>query len=132
MADENPPFSLISAGIEQLQQSNPGQEGRVAPERLYSGRDVRIMHLVLDSEMTEHRAPSPIVVQVMEGHVRFDIEGQGHELGAGGMVHVAAGIPHAVTPLGGPARILIHLLHPAHRGPGEYGREDPAGEPYRK
>lgn len=122
MAHENPQFSLISTGIEQLQESNPGQEGRVAPERLYSGQDVRIMHLVLDAEMTEHRAPSPIVVQVLEGQVRFDIEGEGHDLGAGGIVHVAAGVPHAVTPVGGAARILIHLLHPVHRGPGEYGQ----------
>lgn len=122
MAHENPPFSLISTGIEQLQESNPGQEGRVAPERLYSGQDVRIMHLVLDAEMTEHRAPSPIVVQVLEGRVRFDVEGRGHDLGAGGIVHVAAGVPHAVTPAGGTARILIHLLHPVHRGPGEYGQ----------
>lgn len=122
MAHENPQFSLISTGIEQLQESNPGQEGRVSPERLHSGQDVRIMHLVLDAEMTEHRAPSPIVVQVLEGRVRFDIEGEGHDLGAGGIVHVAAGVPHAVTPVGGSARILIHLLHPVHRGPGEYGQ----------
>ncbi|GHD20487.1 cupin domain-containing protein [Nocardiopsis kunsanensis] len=122
MAHENPQFSLISTGVEQLQESNPGQEGRVSPERLYSGQDVRIMHLVLDAEMTEHRAPSPIVVQVLEGRVRFDIEDGGHDLGAGGIVHVAAGVPHAVTPVGGSARILIHLLHPVHRGPGEYGQ----------
>lgn len=122
MAYESPQFSLISAGIEHLRESNPGQEGRVSSERLYSGQDVRIMHLVLDAEMTEHRAPAPIVVQVLDGHVRFDIEGEGHNLGAGGIVHVAAGVPHAVTPVGGAARILIHLLHPAHRGPGEYGQ----------
>lgn len=122
MARDTSPATLISTGIEQLRTSNPGKEGRVAPERLFSGEDVRIMHLVLDAEMTEHRAPSPIVVQVLEGSVRFDVEEERHEMGAGGMVHVAAGIPHAVTPVGGRARILIHLLDPVHRGPGEYGR----------
>lgn len=122
MARNTPPATLISTGIEQLRTSNPGKDGRVSPERLFSGEDVRIMHLVLDTEMTEHRAPSPIVVQVLEGNVRFDVEGENHEMGVGGMVHVAAGILHAVTPVGGPARILIHLLTPVHRGPGEYGQ----------
>lgn len=106
--------TLITSGIDLLREQNPIREGRVSPERLFSGEDVRIMHLALDSDavLTEHSAPSPIVVQVIEGAVRFDVEGVSHELGVGGMVHVAAAVPHAVTPVAGPARLLIHLLDP--------------------
>ncbi|MBR8744678.1 cupin domain-containing protein [Nocardiopsis sp. MG754419] len=117
MVRDTSPSTLISAGIDQLREANPVRAGRVAPERLFSGEDVRITHLALDTELSEHRAPSPIVVQVIEGSVRFTVEGERHAMGVGGLVHVAAGIPHAVTPVGGPARILIHLLHPEHHGP---------------
>ncbi|MDE3723550.1 cupin domain-containing protein [Nocardiopsis sp. N85] len=115
MVGDGSPVTLIATGIDRLRERNPFKEGRVAPERLFAGEDVRIMHLALDAELTEHRAPSPIVVQVIEGTVRFAVEGEEYGLGAGGMIHVAAGVPHAVSPVDGPARILIHLLDPARR-----------------
>lgn len=112
MTRDTSPATLITSGTDLLREQNPVKEGRVSPERLFSGEDVRIMHLALDAELTEHSAPSPIVVQVIEGAVRFNAEGLSHELGVGGMVHVAAAVPHAVSPVGGAARILIHLLDP--------------------
>ncbi|MFD6949121.1 MULTISPECIES: cupin domain-containing protein [unclassified Nocardiopsis] len=69
------------------------------------------MALDEDSGLKEHTSPSPILVQVVEGRVRFDVEGQSHELEPGGMVHVAASVPHTVTPVGA-ARILVILLDP--------------------
>jgi quercetin dioxygenase-like cupin family protein len=114
LARDTSPATLITTGIDLLRERNPVREGRVSPERLFSGEDVRITHLALDTDasLSEHSAPSPVVVQVIEGAVRFDVEGLSHDLGPGGMVHVAAAVPHAVTPVGGPARILIHLLDP--------------------
>ena len=113
MARETATFTLLSSGIEQLREENPVKEGRVAPKTLFTGDDVRVVHLALDTELAEHRAPSPIVVQVVEGKVRFDVEGEEHLMGVGGLIHVAPGVPHAVTPIDGLARILIHLIAPS-------------------
>lgn len=113
MARDTSPSTLLSAGIEQLIEATPVKEGRVASKTLFSDQDVRVVHLALDTELTEHRAPSPIVVQVIEGRVRFDVEEQQHMMGVGGLIHVAPGVPHAVVPLEGPARILIHLMAPS-------------------
>jgi quercetin dioxygenase-like cupin family protein len=111
MTDDGVAATLITAGFEQLKERTPLKEGRVAPTRLFSGHDVRIVHMVLDEELREHTAPSPILVQVIEGRVRFEVEGQSHELDPGGMIHVAASVPHAVAPVG-TARILVVLLDP--------------------
>ncbi|MBB6119398.1 hypothetical protein [Nocardiopsis algeriensis] len=114
MTRDTAPATLVSAGIDQLREQNPYKEGRVSPARLFSDDDVRVMHLALaeDAGLPDHSAPVPILVQVIEGRVRFDVEGESHELGVGGMVHVAASVTHAVAPVGGAARILITLLAP--------------------
>lgn len=113
MARETATFTLLSSGIEQLREENPVKEGRVAAKTLFTGEDVRVVHLALDTELVEHRTPSPIVVQVIEGKVRFDVEGEQHMMGVGGMIQVAPGVPHAVIPVEGSARILIHLMAPS-------------------
>lgn len=112
-SDDGVTATLITTGFDQIRERNPGKEGRVAPARLFSNDDVRVVHMVFDadSELTEHSAPSPILVQVIEGRVRFDVEGHSHDLGPGGMIHVARSVPHAVTPVG-PAQILVMLLDP--------------------
>src|SRR5699024_4159051 len=99
MARNTSPATLICTGIGQRRTSTTGKHAQVSPERLYYGVYVRIMHLVLETEMTGHRATATIVVEVLEGNVRFDVEGEYHEMGVGGMVHVAPGISHAVTPV---------------------------------
>ncbi|WP_304455392.1 cupin domain-containing protein [Nocardiopsis sp. YSL2] len=106
-------WKLISTGLDQLREQTPFKEGQTASSRLFSDEDVRVMHLALDggAELKEHTAPSPILVQVLEGHIRFDIGDQNHDLGPGAMIHVAGSVPHAVTAVS-PARILIHLLDP--------------------
>lgn len=111
--DEGVAATLITTGFDRLREQTPSRAGRVAPARLFSGDDVRIVHMALDedSALREHTSPSPILVQVVEGRVRFDVEGHSYDLGLGGMVHVGASVPHAVTPVGS-ARILVLLLDP--------------------
>ncbi|WP_150241043.1 cupin domain-containing protein [Nocardiopsis quinghaiensis] len=106
-------WTLIATGLDQLREQTPFREGHTAPSRLFSDDDVRVMHLALDegAELKEHTAPSPILVQVLEGRIRFDIGDEGHDLGPGAMIHVAGSVPHAVTAVGA-SRILILLLDP--------------------
>lgn len=116
MAEDGAMARVITTGFDQLREQTPVKEGQVAPSRLFSNDDARVMHLVLDegTELKEHTAPAPILVQVFEGHIRFDVEGDSHDLGPGGMIYVAEAVPHAVTALG-VARILIILLDPRSR-----------------
>lgn len=119
MSDTGTGATLIATGLDQLRERTPVQEGQVASGRLFSDGDARVVYLVLDegTELREHRSPSPILVQVLEGGVRFDVGDDSHDLGPGGMVHVAGSVPHAVTAVG-TARILVILLEP---GPHKHG-----------
>lgn len=103
--------AVLAAGLEDLAAQHPVREGRVAPHRLYDGDGVRIRHLAFDAgaELTEHVAPKTIVVTVPEGRVRFTVEGEAHELSAGAVLVVAAGVPHAVL-AHEPSRLLITFV----------------------
>ncbi|MFD6949638.1 hypothetical protein A6A08_07185 [Nocardiopsis sp. TSRI0078] len=106
-------WTLIATGIDELRERRPFKEGQTAPARLFSDDHARVMHLALDegAELGEHMTPSPVIVQVLEGRVRFDVGGESHGLGPGGMVHVAGSVPHAVTAVGA-CRILVFMLDP--------------------
>ncbi|NYH55793.1 MULTISPECIES: cupin domain-containing protein [Nocardiopsis] len=106
-------WTLITTGLDQLREQTPFKEGHTAPSRLFSNDDARVMHLALDegAELTEHLVPSPILVQVLEGRIRFDVEDESHDLGPGAMIHVAGSVPHAVTAVGA-SRIMVVMLDP--------------------
>jgi quercetin dioxygenase-like cupin family protein len=46
--------------------------------------------------MHEHHADAPITVQVLEGRIRFNVDGQTLELLPGHLVSVAESLPHSV------------------------------------
>jgi len=48
-------------------------------------------------ELTEHRAPAPILLQALEGELRITAEGREVVLAPGGILHLASGVPHSVT-----------------------------------
>jgi quercetin dioxygenase-like cupin family protein len=47
-------------------------------------------------ELSEHRAPGPITVQVLEGEVRFHTEGEVFRIREGELLALPPGRPHAV------------------------------------
>ncbi len=53
-------------------------------------------------ELRPHSSPGPIAVQVLDGSVRFEAEGQSWELPAGSLFTLEGGITHSVSsPAGG-------------------------------
>jgi quercetin dioxygenase-like cupin family protein len=52
-----------------------------------------------NQEMKEHKAPYPIIVQVLEGSIDFGIEGKRHILNKGMMIQLSANIPHNLLAL---------------------------------
>jgi len=105
------PSTLIAAGAAELLAGNPIQAGRITPHKAFDGDGVRIRHLAMDANtvLTEHSAPRPILVAVASGRVRFTIGEVTHTLVPGGIIHVAASVPHAVT-ADEPSHLLIYLL----------------------
>ena len=48
-------------------------------------------------ELTEHRAPAPILLQALEGELRVAAEGRELVLRPGGILQLDAGTPHSVA-----------------------------------
>jgi quercetin dioxygenase-like cupin family protein len=48
-------------------------------------------------ELTEHTAAVPVLLQVLSGHLSVTAAGTTVELRPGGLVHLAARLPHAVV-----------------------------------
>src|SRR5450756_446637 len=60
------------------------------------GIRVVLVALRRGGQMHEHHADSPITVQVLEGRIRFNVDGQTLELSPGHLVSVAESLPHSV------------------------------------
>jgi quercetin dioxygenase-like cupin family protein len=70
-----------------------------------------VVVLAPGGEMAEHQAPGPIMVQAIEGRIRFSLEGEVHEIGPGQLLTAGAGVPHAVSSEEGGA-FLLTVAHP--------------------
>jgi len=83
----------------------------VRPHRTYDGDGVRIRTLVMDAGtvMREHKAPVPILVTVASGRVLFRVDGEEHDLRAGGAITVAASVPHELEAVD-PSHIVLVLM----------------------
>lgn len=90
---------LIASGVSDLTTQNPIEPGSVSPHRTFDTEGFRVRHLAFDADavLAEHCGPSPIVVIVVEGSVRFTVGIIDYELGVGAILHVAAGVLHEVT-----------------------------------
>ena len=102
---------LIAAGLDDLALQNPIGAGTVSPHRTFDGEGFRVRHLAFDAGavLAEHTAPVPIIVQVVEGSVLFDVDGHGYELTQGAILSVGGQVPHAVTARER-ARLIVTLV----------------------
>ena len=59
----------------------------------------RVVSFALDTgqELTDHSAPRPAVVQMLEGELSFTTAGEHHELSAGDVVYLAPDERHALV-----------------------------------
>ena len=108
---ENTDLTVVATSLDELIEAHPIVEGRVAPMRVLDAEGARIMHLTFDTgqELREHTAPVPILLQAIAGEFTIDAAARRVELAPGGILHLAAGVPHAVT-VTGPSRLLIVML----------------------
>lgn len=99
MSSTSPRVVLISADLDALAQGMPIVDGTFKPYKLFEGPGFRVRQLAFDAGaiLGEHSAPDPILVQVAEGSVGFEVDGSTYELGRGSILHVAANVTHALT-----------------------------------
>lgn len=64
--------------------------------------------------LAEHTAAVPALLQVLDGHLRITADGRTVDLIPGGLVHLAARLPHAVEAVE-PSRLQLTMLDPRKR-----------------
>lgn len=72
---------------------------------------LRVVHFALDTDevLTEHSSPRAVVVLLLEGALRFTVEGVDHEMRPGDVVYLAPGSPHALLALA-PSRMTLTMV----------------------
>ncbi|MFV0252501.1 MAG: cupin domain-containing protein [Beutenbergiaceae bacterium] len=91
---------------------------QVAPESTVSRTVMRAENtkIVLfafdaDQELTEHTAAMPVLLEVLQGHLRITADGRTVDLLPGGVVHLATRLPHAVYAVE-PSKLALFMLDP--------------------
>ena len=86
--------------IEQEPAWRGGSAERLAHTLSKDGRlRVVLTRLRAGARLHEHRADGPVVVQCVQGHLRFTAEGEPIELAEGQIVMLGARVPHSVEAL---------------------------------
>lgn len=82
---------------------------------LIRAEQVEVIRLVLPAgkEIAEHKAKGEIVVQCLEGRVAFTAFGKTQNLGAGQLLYLPTGAPHALKGIEN-ASVLLTVLLPKH------------------
>lgn len=88
------------------------RSGRNARTLLKEG-PLRATVVVLDAGgvLAEHQAEGPIMVQPLEGRIRFTTSECEHEIGPGELLSAGGGVRHSVSSEGG-ATFLLTVAHP--------------------
>lgn len=60
-----------------------------------TGKEVRIVFRD-GQEMKEHQSPFPIVLEIVDGHIDFAVEGVVQPLKKGMLIALSAGVPHGL------------------------------------
>lgn len=88
----------VAESLADLTALAPIDPDQLRPRRVLDGIGARVIVIPFaeGQAMREHSAPLPILVQVLAGSIRFEVDGRAHELAAGGLINVDAAVPHAL------------------------------------
>jgi quercetin dioxygenase-like cupin family protein len=88
----------LEGELELLRSSNSYRTADHAATTILKRPGIRVLLVALRAggQMHEHHANSPITVQVLEGHIRFEVGGRILELKRGHLIGVAEVLPHRV------------------------------------
>ncbi|CAN5737662.1 cupin domain-containing protein [soil metagenome] len=93
-----------------FQKAEPPTDG-ILSRTLHNDEHVKIVIFGFGAgqELSEHTASMPAVLQVLQGQARLTLGDDVIEAGAGTLVHMAAGLKHAIR-AEEPAVVLLMLL----------------------
>lgn len=102
--------AVIAVDREALLSALPIEPGNVRSTRIYKGAGATIVRLSMDAGtvMKEHISAIPVLVSVLDGRAALEVDGERIELGAGGIVHIDARVPHSVEALV-PSHLMLTL-----------------------
>ena len=85
-------------------------DGIVSKPLIDAGR-TRVVLFTFDAgqELTEHATPARALVQILSGRAEWTLAGAKREIGAGELLHMPPGLPHAVRALE-PMTMLLTLV----------------------
>lgn len=98
----------VSLVVPRLHGELPISAEATTSRTVVSNDAVRVVAFAMDrgQELTDHSAPRPVVVQVVDGDLAFTVAGARHELTAGDVVYLAPSERHAVLALT-PCRFVL-------------------------
>lgn len=102
--------STESAVVSQFHRDLPIPKQATTSRTAINNDRVRVVAFAMDAgqELTDHSAPRPVVVNVIEGTLTFTVGGDQHDLSAGDLVYLAPNERHAVLALT-PCRFVLVL-----------------------
>jgi quercetin dioxygenase-like cupin family protein len=87
------------------------QPGATVSRTVLTAEGVRVVLFGFDAgeQLTEHTAAMPVVLQVLEGHLRITADGRTVDLRPGGLIHFGTRLPHAVDAVE-PSKLALLML----------------------
>lgn len=87
------------------------QSGSTVSKTVVTAEGTRLVLFSFDTgqQLTEHTAAMPVVLFVVEGHLRVSADDRTVELRPGGMVHLTTRLPHAVEAVE-PTKLALLML----------------------
>lgn len=105
--------TLISADRDALLRAAPVSADRFRIKRVFQGEGARVIRLTFAAGqvMREHSTNAPLIVQVLDGEVKFRVPGEEIAMPAGAMLHVKPSVVHEVEAVTD-AHVLLTLCFP--------------------
>jgi quercetin dioxygenase-like cupin family protein len=99
------------AVVNDLRVLAPIEAGKLGHHTVLEVAGARVIVLAFERghQMTEHRAPRPLLLQAIDGHLRVSVADQIVDLRPGGLLYLPAALMHAVDAVE-PSRLSLTLL----------------------
>jgi len=101
--------------VEDVLAAAPVVPGRVTPSSVLKIGPFSVIVFAFDAgvELREHHAPVPVLLQVLDGQVRVEAEGNEVALRPGDLLHIAPEVTHRVV-ADEPSRLQLTVLGTGH------------------
>ena len=104
----------IGAQLESARLQDPAQTGKDRTVILLKTDSLRVIFRSFSegSSLPTHKAPGPITVQVLEGHIEFTAGTQTTPVRKGEVLALESGVPHSVKALSNSAILITVAVRP--------------------